>query len=83
VPPTKVIGPIAETFLPIVTVPAVELTEKIPDVLVTVAFVAVEILPEPEKVMSPLAWIAPVGATDEPPVIESVPDEAVRDPAPS
>jgi hypothetical protein len=83
VPPTRVIGPAADTFLPIVTVPADELAEKIPEVLVTVAFVAVEILPEPEKVISPVACIAPVGATDEPPVIESVPAEAVREPAPS
>jgi hypothetical protein len=83
VPPAKVIGPRAETFLPIVTVPAVEFTENIPAVLVTVALVAVEMFPDPENVMSPLAWIAPVGATDEPPVIESVPAEAVREPAPS
>lgn len=81
--PRNVIGPAAETSLPIVTVPAVEFTEKIPDVLVTVALVAVEMFPVPENVMSPLAWTAPVGATDEPPEIESVPAEAVREPAPS
>jgi hypothetical protein len=50
-----VIGPTAETALPIITVPAVEFTENKPAVLVTVAFVAVEMFPVPEKVMSPVA----------------------------
>jgi hypothetical protein len=40
------------------------------------------IAPEPEIVMSPLAEIVPVGATEVPPEIERVPPLAVIVPAP-
>jgi len=53
--PSMVIGPTVETALPIITVPAVEFTENKPAVVVTVAFVAVEMFPVPAKVMSPVA----------------------------
>ena len=61
----------------------VEVMATEPAVDFTVAFVAVEIWPEPERVMFPVAWIAPVGATELPPEIESVPLLAVSEPAPS
>jgi hypothetical protein len=67
----------SETFVAvdeIVTEPADE---------VTVAFVAVEIWPEPEIEILPVARMAPVGATDVPPEIEIIPAVAVSDPAPS
>jgi hypothetical protein len=39
-------------------------------------------LPEPDRVMFPVASIAPVGATVVPPLIVIVPLVAVREPAP-
>ena len=38
---------------------------------------------EPERVMSPVALIGPVGAIEVPPVIRTVPADAVREPAPA
>ena len=60
---------------------AVEFTEIVPvlDVIEAPEFV---IAPEPEIVMSPLAESAPVGATEVPPDIESVPPFAAIAPAP-
>ena len=59
----------------------VDVTETLPadEVIEAVALVMAA---EPEIVMFPVAEIAPVGATDVPPEIESVPPLAVRVPAP-
>ena len=38
---------------------------------------------DPESVMSPVALIAPDGSTDVPPVIRTVPEDAVSAPAPA
>lgn len=73
----------AEIALVKFTVVLVEVIETLDPVEVIDAPVAFVIPAEPEIVIAPDAWMAPVGATDEPPEIESVPAEAVREPAPS
>lgn len=73
----------AEIALVKLTVVPVEVIETLDPVEVIDAPVAFVIPAEPEIVIAPDAWIAPVGATDEPPEIERVPAEAVREPAPS
>jgi hypothetical protein len=47
-----------------------------------IAAVELVIAPEPEIVMLPVALIAPVGATEVPPLIDTVPLVAVSEPAP-
>lgn len=51
------------------------LTSTFPPVDVSVAPVPFVIAPEPERVMLPEAWIAPVGATDVPPLMVIEPAE--------
>jgi hypothetical protein len=63
--------------------PALELTSTVPEEDVRVALVAVLISPVPRRTTLLVAWIAPVGAILEPPVIRTVPAEAVRAPAPT
>jgi hypothetical protein len=65
-----------------VTVDAVDVIEILPPVVVKDAPVFVKAA-EPESVMSPVALIAPVGAIEVPPLIRTVPAEAVREPAPT
>jgi hypothetical protein len=60
---------------------ALDVTETVPVLEVIVAPVLV-MAPEPEIVMFPLAEIAPVGATEVPPEIKSVPPFAAIAPAP-
>ena len=71
----------AEIAADIFTVRAVDLTDTAPAVEV---IVAPELLTawEPESEMSPLARTAPVGATDVPPLIVTLPFVAVSVPAP-
>ena len=57
--------------------------ETSPAVEVIEAFVMFVKAPVPESVIFPVALIAPVGSTEEPPVIRMVPAEAVSDPAPT
>jgi hypothetical protein len=80
---SKVTDVEAEIALVKFTVVPVEVIETLEPVEVMVAPVALVIPAEPEIVIAPDAWMAPVGATDEPPVMESVPAEADREPAPS
>ena len=54
------------------------MSETVPAVEVKVALVF-ETCPEPESVMFPDARIAPVGATDVPPMIDTTPFEDVRE----
>jgi hypothetical protein len=54
-----------------------------PAVEVIDAFVRFVNSPVPERVMFPVALIAPVGLTEDPPMIRIVPEEAVSDPAPT
>lgn len=63
------------------TVEAVDVIEILPPVVVKEAPVFVKAA-DPERVMSPVALIGPVGAIEVPPVIRTVPAEAVREPAP-
>jgi hypothetical protein len=72
----------ADRAAEIVTVEAVEVSAMLPAVEVSDA-PEFERAAEPERVMSPVALIAPVGSTDVPPVILTVPDEAVSAPAPA
>jgi hypothetical protein len=72
----------AERAAEIVTVEAVEVSSILPPVEVNDAPELVRAA-DPERVMSPVALIAPPGAMDVPPVIRTVPDEAVRAPAPA
>jgi hypothetical protein len=72
----------AESAADIVTVDAVEVRAMLPAVEVSVA-PEFDSAADPESVMSPVALIAPVGSTDVPPVIRTVPEEAVRAPAPA
>jgi hypothetical protein len=72
----------AERAAEIVTVDAVDVSEMLPVVVVKDAPVLVSAA-DPERVMSPVALIAPPGAILVPPVIRTVPDEAVRAPAPA
>jgi hypothetical protein len=71
----------AEMAAVMFTVRAVDLTDTAPAVDV---IVAPELLTacEPESVISPLARTAPVGATDVPPLMVTVPFVAVSVPAP-
>jgi hypothetical protein len=64
------------------TVVPVEATDTEPVVEVSGA-VELETAAEPEREMSPSARIAPVGATDVPPLILTVPLVAVRAPVPA
>lgn len=57
------------------------MTEILPPVVVREAPVLVNAA-DPERVMSPVALIGPVGAIEVPPVMRTVPAEAVREPAP-
>jgi hypothetical protein len=72
----------ADRAAEIVTVDPVEVRAMLPAVEVSDApeFVSAA---DPESVMSPVALIAPPGAIVVPPVIRTVPDEAVRAPAPA
>jgi hypothetical protein len=54
-----------------------------PAVDVIEAFVMFVKAPVPESVIFPVARIAPVGWTEDPPMIRIVPAEAVSDPAPT
>jgi hypothetical protein len=76
------IGPLATTGLANVTKPPVVVTSTDPPDDVIAALVAVVIWPEPRRTTLLVAWIAPVGSTLVPPVIRTVPAEAVRAPAP-
>ena len=71
----------AETAPESATVVPVETTEMEPAVEVSGA-VEFETAADPESEMSPRALIAPVGATDVPPLMVTVPLVAVRVPAP-
>ena len=77
----RVTGPTAEIAAVIVIVETLEVTETEPEVEVKVAPEFV-IAPVPESVMLPVALIAPVGSTDDPPAMRTVPAEAVSEPAP-
>ena len=72
----------AERAAEIVTVDAVDVSEMLPAVVVKDAPVFVSAA-EPDSVMSPVALIAPPGAMLVPPVIRTVPDDAVKAPAPA
>jgi hypothetical protein len=72
----------AETAPDSETVVPVEITDTDPLVEVSGA-VELEIAAEPESKMSPCARIAPVGATEVPPLMVTVPEVAVRAPAPA
>jgi hypothetical protein len=72
----------ADKAAEIVTVEPVEVRAMLPAVEVRDAPELVS-APDPERVMSPVALIAPPGAMLVPPVIRTVPDEAVRAPAPA
>ena len=77
VSPVKVIELGAVTFLSTEMVPVVDVIATAPVLEVTVAveLVAVVMLPEPESVMFPVAWIAAVGATEVPPLMVTVPED--------
>jgi hypothetical protein len=77
VSPVKVIELGAVTFLSTEMVPAVDVIATAPvfEVTVAVELDAVVMLPEPESVMFPVAWIAAVGATEVPPLMVMVPEE--------
>jgi hypothetical protein len=64
----------------IVDVLDVTSTLELNDVMVAPELV---MAPVPDKVTAPRARIAPVGATPEPPLIRTVPEVAVRAPAPA
>jgi hypothetical protein len=72
----------AETAPESVTVLPVDTTDTEPVVEVSGA-VELETAAEPKSEMSPSARIAPVGATEVPPVILTVPLVAVRAPVPA
>jgi hypothetical protein len=71
----------ADKAAEIVTVEAVEVSAMLPAVEVNDAPELVSAA-DPERVMSPKALIAPVGAMDVPPLMVTVPLVAVRVPAP-
>lgn len=71
----------ADTIADMLTVEPVEVTLTLPAVEVKVA-VALVMAPEPEIVMFPDARIAPVGATEVPPVMDTTPFEAVKEAEP-
>ena len=83
----KAVLAVSETFTGadsaalIVTLEPVEVIEILPPVVVKEAPVLVKAV-DPESVMSPVALMGPVGAIEVPPVMRTVPTEAVRDPAP-
>ena len=64
------------------TVPLVVVTSTASVLEVIAALVALEMFPEPARVIFPDAFIAPVGATDDPPLMIKVPDFALSEPAP-
>jgi hypothetical protein len=68
---------VALTALVIATVLPLEVTETSPAVEVRVAPVRFVTAPDPESVTFPTAWIAPVGATEVPPLMEIVPAELI------
>ena len=72
---------VALTALVIATVLPLEVTETSPAVEVRVAPVRFVKAPDPESETFPTAWIAPVGATDVPPPMVTVPAELIA-PAP-
>ena len=72
----------ADKAAEIATVEPVEVRAMLPAVEVRDA-PELERAAEPESVMSPLALMAPPGAIVVPPVIRTVPDEAVSAPAPA
>ena len=73
---------VALTALVIATVLPLEDTETSPAVEVRVAPVRFVNAPDPEIEMLPAAWIAPVGATEDPPPIVTVPvDVKLPEPA--
>jgi hypothetical protein len=72
----------ADKAAEIVTVEPVEVRAMLPAVEVSDA-PELDRAADPERVMSPVALIAPVGSTDVPPVILTVPDEAVSAPEPT
>jgi hypothetical protein len=72
----------AESAAEIVTVEAVEVSAILPAVEVREA-PELDSAADPERVISPKALIAPVGAIDVPPMILTVPAVAVRAPAPA
>ena len=83
----KAVSAVSETFTGadsaelIVTLEPVEVIEILPPVVVKEAPVLVKAA-DPESVISPVALMGPVGAIEVPPVMRTVPAEAVRDPAP-
>jgi hypothetical protein len=84
VSPVKVIELGAVTFLSTEMDPAVDVMATAPvfEVTVAVELDAVVMLPEPESVMFPAAWIAAVGATEVPPLMVTVPAD-VKVPEPT
>jgi hypothetical protein len=75
------IAPAAARAAVTVAASPVEVIRMSPPVDVIVAPVLVN-APEPERVMSPEACSAPVGATDVPPLMERLPEVAVNEPGP-
>jgi hypothetical protein len=71
----------AERADEIVTVEAVEVIAILPAVVVSEAPVFVKAA-DPDNVISPEALIGPVGAIEVPPVIRTVPADAVIEPEP-
>jgi hypothetical protein len=71
----------AESAAEMLSVDAVEVRMMLPAVVVSDAPELVSAA-EPERVMSPVALIGPVGSTDVPPVMRTVPAEAVNEPEP-
>jgi len=71
----------ADSAAEIVTVEAVEVIAMLPAVVVSEAPVFVKAA-DPENVISPEALIGPVGAIEVPPVMRTVPAEAVTEPDP-
>jgi hypothetical protein len=72
----------ADRAAEILTVEPVEVRPMLPAVEVSDA-PEFESAAEPDSVMSPVALIAPPGAMLVPPVIRTVPDDAVNAPAPA
>jgi hypothetical protein len=73
---------VALTDLVSVIVEPEDVMSTSPPVEIIVAFVMLVNAPVPERVMFPDALMAPVGSTDDPPEIRTVPAEAVNEPVP-
>jgi hypothetical protein len=73
---------VALTDLVSVIVEPEDVMSTSPPVEIIVAFVMLVNTPVPESVMFPDALMGPVGSTDDPPEIRTVPAEAVNEPVP-